>query len=58
MLELAKGMDAVQLASADELVPVLDQFKVAAERGEMDDMIAAQLAKRKHVDTQKQQKFS
>ena len=55
VLELAKGMDAVELASTDELVPVLKQFKAAAERGEMDDMIAAQLAKRKCVNTQKQQ---
>ena len=52
-LELAKGMDAVELAGMDELVPVLEQFKAAAERGEMDDMIAAQLAKRKRVNTQK-----
>jgi hypothetical protein len=55
ILELAKGMDAVELASTDELVPVLEQFKAAAERGEMDDMIAAQLAKPKRVNTQKQQ---
>ena len=55
VLELAKGMDAVELASTDELVPVLEQFKAAAERGEMDDMVAAQLAKRKRVNTQKQQ---
>ena len=53
ILELAKGMDAVELASADELVGVLEQFKAAAELGEMDDMIAAQLAKRKRVNTQK-----
>ena len=58
ILELAKDMDAVELASADELVGVLEQFKAAAERGEMDDMIAAQLAKRKRVNTQKQQKLS
>ena len=55
ILELAKGMDAVELASTDELVGVLEQFKAAAERGEMDDMVAAQLAKRKRVNTQKQQ---
>ena len=55
VLELAKGMDAVELASVDELVGVLEQFKAAAERGEMDDMVAAQLAKRKRVNTQKQQ---
>ena len=41
-------MDAVELASTDELVPVLEQFKAAAERGEMDDMIAAQITKRKN----------
>ena len=58
VLELAKGMDAVELASTDELVPLLEQFKAAAERGEMDDMIAAQLAKRKRVNTQKQHKLS
>ena len=55
VLELAKGLDAVELASTDELVGVLEQFKAAAERGEMDDMVAAQLAKRKRVNTQKQQ---
>ena len=54
ILEPAKGMDAVELASTDELVPVLEQFKAAAEQGEMDDMIAAQLAKTKRVNTQKQ----
>ena len=58
VLELAKGMDAAELSSVDELVPVLEQFKAAAERGEMDDMVAAQLAKRKPVNTQKQQKMS
>ncbi len=58
VLELAEGMDAVELASTDELVPVLEQFKAAAELGEMDDMIAAQLAKQKRVNTQKQDKLS
>ena len=54
VLELAKGMDAVELSSVDELVPVLEQFKAAAELGEMDDMVAVQLAKTKRVNTQKQ----
>ena len=58
VLELGEGLDSVELASADELVPVLEQFKAAAERGEMDEMIAAQFAKRKRVNTQKQQKLS
>ena len=58
LLELAKGMDAVELASADELVGVLEQLKAAVERGEMDDMVAARLAKRKRVNTQMHQKLS
>ena len=58
VLELTKGMDAMELASTDELVGVLEQFKAAAKQGEMDDMVAAQLAKRKRVNTQKQQKLS
>jgi len=37
---------------------VLVQFKAAAKRGEMDDMIAAQLAKRKRVNTIKAEKLS
>ena len=40
VLALAKGMDA--------LVGVLEQFKAAAERGKMDDMIPAQIANRKN----------
>ena len=55
VLELAKGMDAVELASTDGLVGVLEQFKTAAEWGEMDDMISAQLAKQKCVNTYQQQ---
>ena len=47
-------MDTVELVSKDELVGVLEQLKAAAERGEMDDMVAAQLAKTKRVNTQKQ----
>ena len=53
ILKLAEVMDAVELSSADELVPVLEQFKAAAERGEMDEMIAAQLVKQKRVNIQK-----
>ena len=32
MLELAKGLDTVELSSVDELVGVLEQFKAAANR--------------------------
>ena len=53
MLELAKGLDTVELSSVDELVGVLEQFKVAAEQVEMDKMIVAPLATRKRVNTQK-----
>ena len=48
-------MDAVELASTDGLVGVLEQFKTAAEWGEMDDMISAKLAKQKCVNTYQQQ---
>ena len=48
VLALAKGMDGVELASMDDLVGVLEQFKAAAERGKMDDMIPAQIANRKN----------
>ena len=48
VLELAKGLDAVELASVDELVGVLEQFKAAAERGELDELIAEQITKRKN----------
>ena len=47
VLELAKGKDAVELASKDKLVPVLEQFKAAAEQGEMDDMMAGTVGKAK-----------
>ena len=53
ILKLAEVMDAVELSSADELVPVLEQFKATAERVEMYEMIAAQLAKQKRVNIQK-----
>ena len=44
--------------STDELVGALEQFKIAAERGEIDEMIAAQLATRRRVNTQKQDKLT
>tara|TARA_B100000575_G_C22847887_1_gene496410 strand:- start:139 stop:306 length:168 start_codon:yes stop_codon:yes gene_type:complete len=53
-LALDKGLNAVELCSTDELVGVLEQFKTAADSGKMNEMIAAQLATRKLVNTQKQ----
>jgi len=47
VLELAKGWDAVELASTDALVPVLEQFKAAAECGQMDGILAQQIAHRR-----------
>ena len=58
VLELAKGLDAVEMSSVNELFGVSEKFKVAAEQVEMDEMIAAQLATRKRVNTQKQQKLN
>ncbi len=54
VLALDKGLNAVELCSTDELVGVLEQFKTAADSGKMNEMIAAQLATRKLVNTQKQ----
>ena len=46
VLGLAKELDCVELASVDELVPVLEQFKATAEHSEMYEMIAEQIANR------------
>jgi hypothetical protein len=46
-------MDAVELASIDELVPVLEQFKAAAERVGMAVIIAEQIANRKNKKADK-----
>ena len=54
VLALDKGLNAVELCSTDELVGVLEQFKTTADSGKMNEMIAAQLATRKLVNTQKQ----
>ena len=51
--ELAKNMDAVELASIDELVPVLEQFKAAAERVVTAVIIAEQIANRKNKKADK-----
>ena len=41
VLELAKGLDAVRLATTDDSVSVLEQIKTAAEQGKMGEMIAS-----------------
>ena len=54
-LELAKGKNAVEIASLSELVPTLEQIRVAVEQGELDELIEAQAAWRNRVNTIKQQ---
>ena len=41
VLELAKGLDAVKLATADDSVGILKQTKTASGQGKMDEMIAS-----------------
>ena len=43
-LELAKGKPSVEVASADELVVVLETIKQAVEAGELDNQIATAAA--------------
>ena len=41
VLELAKGLDAVRLATTDDSVDVLEQIKTASEQVKMDEIIAS-----------------
>ena len=41
VLELAKGLDAVKLATTDDSVGILKQTKTASGQGKMDKMIAS-----------------
>jgi hypothetical protein len=41
VLELVKGKNAIEIASAAQLVPTLELLKAAADSGEMDDAINA-----------------
>jgi len=45
VLELVKGKNAIELASASDLVKTLGLVKAAAGAGELDDAIAAASAK-------------
>ena len=45
VLELAKGKNAIEVASTSELVKVLELVKTATAAGELDDAIAAASAK-------------
>ena len=47
-LQFAKGLDAIEVADTNEMVGVLEKFKEATERGELDTLIAEQIAKRKN----------
>ena len=52
-LELAKGKNAVEIASDSELIPTLEQIRTAVE---LDELIEAQAAWRKRVNTIKTEK--
>ena len=47
-LQFAKGLDAIEVADTNEMVGVLKKFREATERGELDTLIAEQIAKRKN----------
>ena len=55
-LELAKGKNAVEIASESELLPTLEQIRDAVEQGELDELIEAQAAWRNRVNTIKTEK--
>ena len=55
-LELAKGKNAVEIASESELVPTLRKIQTAVEQGELDELIEAQAAWRNRVNTIKTEK--
>ena len=55
-LELAKGKNAVKIASESELVGTLEQIRAAVEQGELDELIEAQAAWRNRVNTIKAEK--
>ena len=47
-LQFAKGFDAIEVADTNEVVDVLEKFREATERGELDALIAEQITKRKN----------
>ena len=55
-LELAKGKNAVEIASEAELVSTLEQIRTAVEQGELDELIEAQATWRNRVYTIKAEK--
>jgi hypothetical protein len=57
-LELAKGKNAVEIASEAELVGTLEQIRAAVEQGELDELIEAQAAWRNRVNKIKAEKLS
>jgi len=55
-LELAKGKNAVEIASESELVGTLEQIRAAVKQVELDELIEAQAAWRNRVNTIKAEK--
>ncbi len=47
-LQFAKGLDAIEVVDTNEVVDVLEKFREATERGELDELIAEQITKRKN----------
>ena len=47
-LQFAKDFDAIEVADTNEVVDVLKKFREATERGELDELIAEQITKRKN----------
>ena len=39
-LQFSKGFDAIEVADTDEVLDVLEKFREATERGELDELIA------------------
>ena len=56
-LELAKGKNAVEIASESELVGTLEQISTAVEQREFDELIEQQAAWRNCVNTMKAKKL-
>ena len=47
-LQFAKGLDAIEVADTNEVVDLLEKFREATERGELDELISEQITKRKN----------
>ena len=53
---MAKGKNAVEIASESELVRTLEKIRAAVEQGELDELIEAQATWRNRANTIKAEK--